>query len=192
MCALFTIAYCFQAGRCVLRFTQRPPSCRTVDATIFTSLILAILFCAVEIALAWLPISEYLAAPLNVLLTIDGLSYIFPTALLYWGIILFLRNYENTLYTETHGQVGERKFYQTIVHALLFSFRVVLAAMDISLKVVLGNGTVKVRPSSSQSEESINYDISTICLLFMVVNVFVSALSLRRAIKKHTSVNTKV
>ena len=37
---------------------------------------------------------------------------------------------------------------------------VMLAAIDIGLKVILGDGAVKVRPSMSQSAESLSFNLS--------------------------------
>jgi hypothetical protein len=140
---------------------------------------------------AWLPVSEKTHKVLRI---INDFFHIFSMAFLYWDIILFLGNYENTLYTETNGHIGERKFYQSIVHALLCSLLVVLAGTPVGLKVILEDGAVTVRPISSPFEMktlSFNFNISVLCLLVMVVDVFVSTRSLRRSMQ-NARVNTKV
>lgn len=157
--------------------------------TILASLILAITFCAIEAALAWLPVAK-LAVPHNALLTADGLFYVLSTALLYWSIVLCLRHCEDALYVATGGQSGQRKFYQAIIHPLLFSLRVVLAATDIGLKVLL-NAAASHADVSQSAEESVSFDMSAVFLLAMVVDVFVSTLLLRRAMQE-ACVNTRV
>lgn len=73
------------------------------------SIIVAVSYCVVEpeTALAWLPLQvSQLAAPLNALLTIDAVFYVLSTTLLYWVIILCLRDCENTLYAEIQGNTS--------------------------------------------------------------------------------------
>ena len=166
-----------------------PNRCRAADVTILSSLIAAILFCVVEIALAWIPSSE-LAAAVNTLLTIDAMFYVLSTALLYWGIILYLTSYENTLYSKTNGGSGEKRFSGTITHGLLFSLRVVLAGTDIGLKVQLGK-VVSQKNMSQAAEESLTFNLAGVLLLAMVIDVFVYAFSLRKA-TRDARVNTKV
>jgi len=186
---VFTVIYSTQAARYIWRFIRTPNRRRAVDVTILSSLIVVILFCAVEIALAWLPSSE-LAAALNTLLTIDAMFYVLSTALLYWGIILYLISYENALYSKTNGDAGKRRFSGTIIHALLFSLRVVLAATDIGLKVQLGKFVSQ--PNVSQAaEESLTFNLAAVLLLAMVIDVFVYAFSLRKA-TRDARFNTKL
>jgi len=186
---VFIVIYSTQAARYIWRFICTPNRRRAVDVTILSSLIVAILFCAIEIALAWLPSYE-LAAAVNTLLTIDAMFYVLSTALLYWGIILYLTSYENALYSKTNGEAGKRRFSGTIIHALLFSLRVVLAATDIGLKVQLGK--VVSQPNVSQAaEESLTFNLAAVLLLAMVIDVFVYAFSLCKG-TRDAGVNTKV
>lgn len=159
---------------------------RSLHATMLASIIAAISYCVVEIILAWLPLSQ-LVAPLNTLLTIDAVFYVLSTTLLYWGIILRFRDCENTLYLETKGKAGKRVFWQTNIHALLFSLRVGLAGTNLGLKVVIGDEI----DASRFTEESISFDMASLFLFTMVIDLFVSAFFLRRAMRD-AGVNTKV
>jgi hypothetical protein len=116
--------------------------------------------------------------------------YVLSTALLYWGIILYLTSYENALYSKTNGDSGKKRFSGTIIHALLFSLRVVLAATDIGLKVQLGK-VVSQQNVSQAAEESLTFNLAAVLLFAMVIDVFVYAFSLRKA-ARDARVNTKV